>query len=498
MIKKLLLFLSLFSFVFANCEGIGLSFAVKSSAPGATYTVSLKDILDAVSTQCDFTIILKSKAKAKIESIQVPDLKFEDALLEEIFDTLLSDNNLFYSFKNGFLTIEYVKTVNIRVNYIDATRSGTSTASMSLGGEGGGTGSSSISSTEKFDFWGEIEKNVKAIVKRPGDDEFGSSVAAETSIIVNKKSSIITLSGTKEQTERVRDYIEMTLETLRRQAVIEIKIINVELDNGYATGIDWSRFDLSMGLKSTLENVAFKSNLFKNNGSKQGALTIAPSGQFDAQGLYKFLRTYGPAKSLSNPKVLAINNQPVLFSVGENINYQTKKVVSGSDSTSEGTEAKSIFVGVLLDVTAQIAEDNFITLRINPTVSSLKANSVISSDSVRQLPPDTTSRRLSSVVRVKSGDTIILGGLIRKNKKIIVKKVPGLANIPYLGKIFQSKSVTDTLDELVFVLTPKIINQDRLPSLEDLGFRKALDSNTDIEEKIKAMKKQDGYENIVE
>ena len=130
----------------------------------------------------------------------------------------------------------------------------------------------------------------------------------------------------------------------------------------------------------------------------------------------------------------------------------------------------SVFAGVLLDITPEISNDGTITLRINPSIS--EARSVVSTDnSNRTTPPDLNRRQLSSVVTVKDGNRIVLGGLINTSDGIDMNKVPLLGDIPILGHLFKSEEKIKRTEELVLVIEPHIVkSDDKTLSLSDLGY----------------------------
>ena len=190
--------------------------------------------------------------------------------------------------------------------------------------------------------------------------------------------------------------------------------------------------------------------------------------------MLNFLRSNGKTKSLSSPKILAMNNQPTLISIGDNINY-LKRTSSTSTTTTVVTQTstvENIFIGVLLDITPQIEESGYITLRINPSISEFKyPEDSTKQQTSRNLPPDTVSRRISSVIRVKDKETIILGGLISSAKSKKINKIWLLGDIPFLGWFFKSEQIVDVTTEIVFILTPRIITQEEQIMLKNLGFK---------------------------
>ncbi|GHV09343.1 pilus (MSHA type) biogenesis protein MshL [Campylobacterota bacterium] len=465
--------------------------------------IALREALLSIIDECDLSLSLEgSTTSDRFETAKIGYISLRAVNAGEAVDFLMKRANLHHKLEGDLLTIRDLETRVFKVDYINNKRTGTSSSDVKIGGSasggsgGGGDSSSSDSSTtittdEEFDFWGTLDKEIGSILARPED---GESAAGET-VVVNPRSGLVTVTGTRRQVDRISEYLDKTLKSLKKQVLIDVQILSVTMNDGIKTGIDWSRFEMRFG------NLAdFSYGKEKWNGRRTdsflGAIeraetpAIALPGQtgkafsfdsrtgFTADGVMGFLKEQGDMKALSNPKVLAMNNQPTLISVGSNINYLilSSTTLSGSsDSATQSTEQESIFVGVLLDITPQIDDDGYITLRINPSVSDFKYtddDARPDPSNPRQIAPDTKSNRISSVVRVRDGDVVVLGGLISNNHTINEKKVPLLGDIPFLGKLFGSKQTIDSSSEVVFVLTPRLVSDDKpKPSLKDLGFR---------------------------
>ena len=150
-----------------------------------------------------------------------------------------------------------------------------------------------------------------------------------------------------------------------------------------------------------------------------------------------------------------MNNQQALITIGDNINYQILKQTRKNQLFFED---KTLFIGILLNILAQISEDDEITLRINPSISRFKyQEDDIKQVVARNLPPDTTQKKLSAVVKLKDNQTLILGGLMTKNFSNLENGVPLLKSIPLLGKLFSSTQKIEHNNNLIFVINAKIV-----------------------------------------
>jgi general secretion pathway protein D len=187
-----------------------------------------------------------------------------------------------------------------------------------------------------------------------------------------------------------------------------------------------------------------------------------------------FLKTQGDVYAISNPKVMTLNNQPALITAGTELFYRTintSTLAGGTTGEQAVTEViSSVFAGVLLDITPGISQDGSITLRINPSVSDVVGN-LSNDNSQRRMPPDLSRRQISSVVTVKDGTRIILGGLINRKSSSTTTKVPLLGDIPVLGYLFKQEGVTEKVEELVVIIEPHIVKKDGSNvGLSDLGY----------------------------
>ena len=204
---------------------------------------------------------------------------------------------------------------------------------------------------------------------------------------------------------------------------------------------------------------------------------------FNLDGVLNFLETNGKTKVISSPKITTLNNQQALISVGDNINYrvleesQNNNALNGRTTTT--FKQYSVFIGILLNILPEVSDDNKIMLRINPSLSSFKYSEDDSKQTgIREIAPDTIQKKLSTVVQVNSGDTIVLGGLIGQKKGKENTKVPLLGDIPVLGHAFKSTKDDIKTTELVFIITPRIVDVSNATpinqSLKDLGFSRSI------------------------
>lgn len=443
----------------ASCQSKFFSFKVNStkSSPG-----SILNVLENLSTECRMSLIFADDTTRKLVNKKISYLSVNDFSLEDILDLLLTENNLFYTLSDkNVLKVSHLQTKTFFIDYVSfADRSSISNKTIQTGSSDGGDGSTSLTSTSDFKFWDEIKNEMQTILNRDGD------TYSSDKTVINQAAGLITVTGTKRQLSRMQEYIDTLMKRIHKQILIDAKIIEVAYSADKATGIDWSKFE------ATLNGTT--------DGSKENGLlntlkdpTYLAKYNFTIAGLVNFLKTQGDVNIVSNPKILTLNNQPAIINVGEEKNY--KYTLGSTTTTTNGVvqsepqfEVGSTFVGVTLAIVPQITKDNFIILKINPTISEISKQHVDENGNAN-MAPDIKIKQLSSVVKVKNSKKILLGGLIQNKSENKITKIPGLGSIPILGHAFKSKKKVNSKSELIIVITPKLIRGDEnAPTLEDL------------------------------
>lgn len=468
-------------------------------------TISIKEILDQLSGECGFSVVIKAGDKDVTQTLSstVSSLNIKGLTLHEIFNILLSQNDLIYSFRKNILNISSVDTRIFKVDYITSIREGRAVVKASADSapiqldDTTNTNTNTdtknqeniIETTEKFDFWERMAGEIEAIMNN-GKEGFKAPLP-----VVNSNAGLVSVTGTKAQLERVDEYISKLNKSLKKQVMIDVRIVSVDLNNEYQRGVDWSKFDLSFnsylgGNPATPSQFTFgrwndthtawdivtpSMNPIRGGFILQGAVNI------NLEGVINFLDTTGTTRVVSSPKIMTMNNQQALISVGDNINYQITNTVIGTETGTENVDIQqySTFIGILLNLLPEISDDGKIMLRINPSLNTFKyKEDNLRQNGPRTIAPDTMQKKLSSVVHMKSGDTVVLGGLISQESGDGTTKVPGLGNIPVLGYLFKSEKKILRNTELVFIITPRIVDIDESDKLKDslksLGFSDGL------------------------
>ncbi len=487
--------------------------------------ITVGDMIDNLADTCGLTVIIKDEAAKMRMNKKLYYVKLKNATMRSFLNTILKDNDLYYSLDGNKLTISYLITKTFRVHYIAGKRVGKSnahvtiansnnsaatsiggigTSSTTTGGSAGSRTGMSIESNDEFLFWNTVGKEVQRILIGAGD---GSTHYAKTSEnswvgpdgqvweynpvapIINPEAGMVTVTGTAAQIARVSEYIDTLSEQIKKQVLIDVRILSVNLDDSRTTGIDWTQiYNLQtlavQTLAMTQKNIGSATYTIGTGiteftpvlgASPSNAQALIATGSVNVTDIIKFLGTQGDVKSISSPRIMTLNNQPALISVGKELFYKIKSSTS-TTSTAGGTVAEgeivdSVFAGILLDITPEVDDNGMVTLKINPSISDT-ISTTTTGDGTRTMPPDLVRRQIASVIKVKNGEHAILGGLISTKEGVEANKVPLLGDIPIINYAFKRERKIKTLEELVLIITPHIIETPKDILLKDLGYTK--------------------------
>jgi general secretion pathway protein D len=457
----------------------------------STKKTRIIDFVDQLSDECKFSIILTDKFAKDILNKKLNKTHLKNLTINEVFDIILKENNLSYTLQNDILKISYLTTKVFNIDYILSQRKGVGSTDITLSSQRSSDATTGTSSNNKNDnsqsgikiensdevkFWQELDSEFQSILNRPEDPYIANKP------IINKNAGLITVTATAKQMKRFSNYIEKLQKKVKLQVLIDVQLLSVTISDSKTTGIDWQQL-------YALQNVAITTDLgyqknsfdsfgdFKNNIS--GLVDMKMSASLNQ--VIKFLQTQGDVTAISNPKVLTLNNQPALITAGTEYFYKIISTETLASSNTAGTqssneEIQSVFAGVLLSITPEISDDDTITLIINPSLSETNTDISLTSSENRNMPPDLNRRQLSSVVTLKDGEQVILGGLINTKNTIQSNKIPILGDIPLLNYFFSYKERVKSTQELVMIIKPHIIKKvSHSLSLSDLGY-----SNIDI------------------
>ncbi|MBI4309694.1 MAG: type II secretion system protein GspD, partial [Candidatus Omnitrophica bacterium] len=252
--------------------------------------------------------------------------------------------------------------------------------------------------------------------------------------------------------------IEAVIEALDKndkEVLIEAKIVQITLSDGYQMGINWEKF-----WPSAAHKVLTLKNDFSLS-STPSPVSVTTVGTLDRDGyaaVLQLIATFGKSRLLSNPRIAVVNRQEARILVGDNTPYVTSSTTTPATGAPVTAETVNfIDTGVKLHVTPVIHDDGYISMKIKPEVSNIPKT--VTTGSKNEIPVVNTSE-VETTIRVKDGVTIIIGGLIKDEVKNNRNKIPVLGDIPLVGKAFRSETRSTAKTEIVIFLTPHIISGD--------------------------------------
>ncbi|MEA3370262.1 MAG: pilus (MSHA type) biogenesis protein MshL [Campylobacterota bacterium] len=478
----------------------------------STKNTKIIDFIDQLSDECAFSIIVTDPNAEKFLDTKLNKTNLKNLTIDEVLNIVLLENNLSYTLENNLLKISYLTTKVYGIDYILSQRKSTgstdvtlssgageqqqmgatnNTSNMSSEGSSKSESGVKIESTDEVQFWHELDLEFQRVLNRPHD-----SYTAEAPII-NKNAGLVTVTATAKQLKRFDEYLKELQNKVQLQVLIDVQLLSVTMNEGRSTGIDWKQLyalqnvNVAIDTRSVKNVTEFEDTSITEGmyGSAAGVLSmISLEGKAELNEVVKFLQTQGDVNAISNPKVLTLNNQPALITAGTEYFYKIQSETNqqgtggGVAATTQNDLVQSVFAGVLLTITPEIADDHTITLKINPSLSETTADISNQDNSDRNMPPDLNRRQLSSVVTVKDGNRIILGGLINTKNTNESNKVPILGDIPVISYLFKYEEKVKTVQELVIIIEPHIIHKEKNSvSLSDLGYEGLSDDIINME-----------------
>lgn len=285
-------------------------------------------------------------------------------------------------------------------------------------------------------------------------------------LFVDERSSKVAVSDLPEKMSKIRRIMK-AFDSAPQQVFIEAEIIELTLNKKFERGIEWDKFfnDEQWVKWAKLMGLSLTGTYPLTALSAAGAITTTVKvGQNVSNPPYtaviKFLETYGDTKVLSRPRIAVISNQEARIMVGTREVYATaSQSQSSSGPTITADTVQFIDVGVKLNVVPTINTDGFITMKIKPEISSVTGTFTTTTGT--KVPVVSTSEA-ETIVKIKDGTMIMIGGLMKDTKTDDVKGIPLLAKIPWIGGIFSNRTAETKRQEIIIFLTPHIITGETL------------------------------------
>lgn len=305
----------------------------------------------------------------------------------------------------------------------------------------------------------QMEKTVNNLVSRSGK------------VGIDERLNSIVVIDTTANLEQIRQAIDK-LDTKAPQVMIEALIVNIKLTDELKMGVDWTKLGDSKNYFSQGLNITGSANPY-------GKATFSSTpGNWSIQGLIDFIETNNDVRILANPKVLVLNNQTATIDSVEEVPYRelTETSAGGSIGTVSFKEA-----GIKLEVTPQISNDGYIIMHVRPEQSAQAGTFTIENSET----PVIETRRTDTMLRVKDGQTIIIGGLRKSEPSVVESKIPILGDIPLIGALFRKVDTDITESELGVFITPHIytdgeLSDDELKLIEKSKEKQSLYEASDL------------------
>ena len=457
--------------------------------------VPVSELLYTLSVDAKKELDLSALVKGKVTINAV------NQTLDSILQRIAEQVKATYQIYNNVISVKkdtpYWDTY--RIDYVNTSKviKDTMVLKMAVGtGIGAGRSQSSAfetSSTAKHDVWKSMLDNIKAIVyganqsqltsvsssdgskkkttssnsdsSSQSNSSLNSNSNSNSSVVVNREAGLLSVKATRAKHFTVKKYIDAVIERTTRQVLIEATVVEVELNDKYQAGVDWTATNsTASGAQSGSQNL-LGANL---STSPAFSLNLSSLGSFNFNLGIKMLQQFGDAKVLSSPKIMALNNQSALLKVVDNEVYFTVDVDrEAATATNAGlvtytTKVNTVPVGFMMNMTPFISDSEDITIKIRPTLSRIigyanDPNPVLAQENIVSRIPIVQEREMDSILRLRNKQTAILGGLIQDKHDNQRSGIPGLSAIPFIGDLFSYRSDEVKKSELIIFIRPIII-----------------------------------------
>ena len=474
---------------------------IEMEGSGELFTFSLreadvKDVLRAIATQSHYNIVVEPAAKG----ICTVDIK--NVALEKALEYIVEPLGLSYKIEGNTVYVSRPKleTKMFPINYLALKKIGYSTVFGNTGGTiaGGGaappgmmsptgttpapgtslSGSSgstiTLRSDTESDIWKSLEDNIKVLISKKGPAE-----EEEGAVFVNRQANMVVVTDYPRKLKSIAKFLESIEAIVHRQVLIEARIVEVQLNQSYQEGINWQLLNAKIAGYTSNVGQQLTAPVVLPTSSSTGATATTPpffalfvgsgrpgSGLDINNTFIELVQTQGTVHVVSSPKIVTMNNQRAVIKVATqdvyfDVQMSASTAVGGTNVVTY--TPKFIMEGLLLDVIPQIDDVGNIILNIHPMVTT-KISEVTQPINTGTGPttftyvPVLDVREADTMVKMRDGDTVIIGGLMQDYKNPTKSGVPGLMSIPLLGKLFSYTQETKTKIELVILLTPRIVH----------------------------------------
>ncbi len=407
-------------------------------------------------------------------------LRAQDQPLHELLARIARQADIRYELRGRHLVVR-PDTPMIRsyaLDYVNISRdmrgtvaTSTQIATTGTAGQNGGSGSGNTSVTQietraSNDFWAALEANLVSILAESGTAARGcggdgaARACHSPDVMINRESGVLMVRATARQHDNLRAFLGSVQQAARRQVMIEATIVEVTLADGYRQGIDWTRIGVP----------GWNIRPRGSGDALSGQPTVSYlSARNDVQ--LELLETFGTVKVLSSPRLSVLNNQTAMLKVVEEVVYfLVDSTTTEYDDRKQAritatTTPQSVSVGMVMSVTPQISAEGEITLNVRPTISGISGFKDDPNPSLGNIPnrvPQIRTREIESMLRLRSGEIAVLGGLMEDRVDHDTGRIPLLGDLPVVGELFTRRDNAVRRTELLIFLRPLLIDEPTL------------------------------------
>jgi MSHA biogenesis protein MshL len=342
--------------------------------------------------------------------------ELKDVTLRQAIEMILQPNGYDYSVQGNVIRVfkRRVETRRFDLNYVVTRRTSSRTLSATSGLANGQGASAQITDTDAGDIFSDLATGVQTLLSPDG--RFN----------LDRKAALLQATDFPDRLDQIQLYLDAVQHRATRQVQIQAMVIEVELNDQSAGGIDWHRLNMN-----------------------------------DLPGLLSALANQGTVNVMASPTVIAMNNEPAIMRVGtQDVFFKTTTQTDAvTGRTRHTTEPQAITEGVVLSVTPQIAGDGMINMSIMPTFTERTGQATSRSG---ETAPILSVREANTLVRVHDKDTIAVAGLMDQGLRVEVTRVPFFGDLPGVGKMFRGEKASRRKTDLIILLTPTILTPARV------------------------------------
>jgi MSHA type pilus biogenesis protein MshL len=407
-------------------------------------------------------------------------LRAQDQPLRELLARIARQADIRYELNGRHLVVRPDTPVirSYALDYVNISRdmrgtvaTSTQIATTGTAGQSGNAGSANTSVTQietraSNDFWAALEANLVSILAESGSSARGcggdaaSRACHSPDVMINRESGVLMVRATARQHDNLRAFLGSVQQAARRQVMIEATIVEVTLADGYRQGIDWTHIGVP----------GWNIRPRGSGDAMPGQPTVSYLSASNDVRL-ELLETFGTVKVLSSPRLSVLNNQTAMLKVVEEVVYfLVDSTTTEYDDRKQAritatTTPQSVSVGMVMSVTPQISAEGEITLNVRPTISGISGFKDDPNPSLGDIPnrvPQIRTREIESMLRLRSGEIAVLGGLMEDRVDHDTGRIPLLGDLPVVGELFTRRDNAVRRTELLIFLRPLLIDEPTL------------------------------------